>query len=158
MQYDFVAIPDSEIPQAVEPIFQHVVTTYVSEANKTVSMWRGVPDDLLDALVPSLVLQPLVENAIRHAIEPSAEGGRVRISASRRADELTLIVRNDGVAGPGASATTSGIGLTNLEARLRQLYGPSHEFHAGFNAGEFIVSLTLPWHARAARDEPVAVA
>ena len=48
MQYDFIAIPDAEIPKAVEPIFQHVVTTYASEANKTVSMWRAVPDELLD--------------------------------------------------------------------------------------------------------------
>jgi hypothetical protein len=48
MQYDFIAIPDAEIPQAVEPVFRHVVTTYASEANKTVSMWRAVPDDLLD--------------------------------------------------------------------------------------------------------------
>ena len=48
MNYDFIAIPDNEIPAAAEPIFQHVVTTYVSEANKTVSMWRAVPDDLLD--------------------------------------------------------------------------------------------------------------
>jgi len=46
--YDFVAIPDSEVPQAVERAFQHVVTTYASEANKTVSVWRAVPDDLLD--------------------------------------------------------------------------------------------------------------
>src|SRR5471032_1058927 len=48
MQYDFIAIRDAEIPKAVEPVFQHVVTTYASEANKTVSMWRAVPDDLLD--------------------------------------------------------------------------------------------------------------
>jgi uncharacterized damage-inducible protein DinB len=48
MHYDFIAIPDAEIPKAVEPVFQHVVTTYASEANKTVSMWRAVPDDLLD--------------------------------------------------------------------------------------------------------------
>jgi hypothetical protein len=48
MRYDFIAIPDAEIPKAVEPVFQHVVTTYASEANKTVSMWRAVPDDLLD--------------------------------------------------------------------------------------------------------------
>src|ERR1043165_7783142 len=48
MHYDFIAIPGAEVPQAVEPIFQHVVTTYASEANKTVSMWRAVPDDLLD--------------------------------------------------------------------------------------------------------------
>jgi len=48
MKYDYIAIPDAEIPRAIEPVFQHVVTTYVSEANKTVSVWRAVPDDLLD--------------------------------------------------------------------------------------------------------------
>jgi hypothetical protein len=48
MNYDPIAIRDAEVPKAVEPVFQHVVTTYASEANKTVSMWRAVPDDLLD--------------------------------------------------------------------------------------------------------------
>jgi len=48
MHYDFIAIADSEVPPAVDPNFQHVVTTYASEADKTVSVWRAVPDDLLD--------------------------------------------------------------------------------------------------------------
>ena len=48
MHYEFTAIPDAVIPRAVEPVFQHVVTTYASEANKTVGMWRAVPDGLLD--------------------------------------------------------------------------------------------------------------
>src|SRR3954453_16918900 len=48
MHYDFVAVPDADVPQAVEPAFQHAVTTYVSEANKTASVWRAVPDGLLD--------------------------------------------------------------------------------------------------------------
>src|ERR1700722_7542996 len=48
MQYDFIAIPDAEIPRAVEPVFQHVVTTYASEANKTANMWRAVPNDFRD--------------------------------------------------------------------------------------------------------------
>ncbi len=48
MHYDFIAIPDAEVAKAVEPIFQHVVTTYASEANKTVSMWRAIPDNMLD--------------------------------------------------------------------------------------------------------------
>jgi uncharacterized damage-inducible protein DinB len=48
MHYDFIAIPDADVPQAAEPIFQHVVTTYASEANKTASVWRAVPDALLD--------------------------------------------------------------------------------------------------------------
>ena len=48
MHYDFIAIPNADVPQAVEPVFQHVVTTYASETNKTASMWRAVPDALLD--------------------------------------------------------------------------------------------------------------
>src|SRR3954469_1174527 len=48
MHYAFVAIPDGDVPPAAEPLFQHAVTTYASEANKTVSVWRAVPDDLLD--------------------------------------------------------------------------------------------------------------
>src|SRR5262245_21975043 len=48
MKYDYVAIPDADVPRAAEPAFQHAVTTYASEANKTVSVWRAVPDALLD--------------------------------------------------------------------------------------------------------------
>ena len=48
MQYEYVAIAEAEIPVAAEPVFQHVVTTYVSETNKTASMWRAVPPEVLD--------------------------------------------------------------------------------------------------------------
>lgn len=48
MNYEFTAIPDAEVPAAVEPVFQHIVTTYASEVNKTASVWRAVPDDLID--------------------------------------------------------------------------------------------------------------
>jgi len=48
MHYDFIAIPDADVPVAVDPIFQHVLTTYASETNKTASVWRAVPDDMLD--------------------------------------------------------------------------------------------------------------
>ncbi len=48
MRHEFIAIPDEEIPRAVEPIFQHLLTTYASETNKTAGMWRAIPADLLD--------------------------------------------------------------------------------------------------------------
>jgi uncharacterized damage-inducible protein DinB len=48
MHYDFIAIPDADVPRAVEPLFQHVLQTYASESNKTASVWRAVPDALLD--------------------------------------------------------------------------------------------------------------
>jgi hypothetical protein len=49
MHYDFFAIPDADVPQAVDPTFRHVVQTYASETNKTASVWRAVPDALLDS-------------------------------------------------------------------------------------------------------------
>jgi uncharacterized damage-inducible protein DinB len=48
MRYAFTAVPDADVPRAIDPVFQHVLQTYASEANKTVSVWRAVPDDLLD--------------------------------------------------------------------------------------------------------------
>jgi uncharacterized damage-inducible protein DinB len=48
MRYDHIAIPDADVPQAIEPTFQHLLTTYASETNKTVSVWRAVSDDVLD--------------------------------------------------------------------------------------------------------------
>jgi uncharacterized damage-inducible protein DinB len=48
MHYNFIAIPDADVPTANEPAFQHVLNTYASETNKTVSVWRSVPDTLLD--------------------------------------------------------------------------------------------------------------
>ncbi len=48
MRYDFIAIPDEDVPVAADPLFQHLVTTYASETNKTISMWLAVPDELLD--------------------------------------------------------------------------------------------------------------
>ena len=48
MRYEFVAIPDAEVPAACDPLFQHLVVTYASETNKTASVWRAVPDDRLD--------------------------------------------------------------------------------------------------------------
>ncbi len=48
MDYNIIAIPDQDVPQAKDPIFQHLVVTYASETNKTASMWRAIPDGLLD--------------------------------------------------------------------------------------------------------------
>jgi hypothetical protein len=52
MHYDFTAIPDADVPQAVEPVFQHVVTTYLSEANKTPSVWSSSPGRQIDPCWP----------------------------------------------------------------------------------------------------------
>ncbi len=81
----------------------------------------SVPPELLDMRVPVLVLQPLVENAVRHGIAGSEHATRVEIRATRENGTLRLEVHDDG---PGPAAHFGeGIGLTNTRARLRQLYG-----------------------------------
>ena len=74
------------------------------------------------ARVPHLLLQPLVENAIRHGIAPRAAEGTIRIAASRRNGSLRLAVRDDGV-GMRPGAAPEGVGLANTRTRLRMLYG-----------------------------------
>jgi two-component system LytT family sensor kinase len=83
-----------------------------------------VDGDALQARVPPLLLQPLVENAVRHAISPRAEGGRLFIRANRRNGRLRMIVEDDG---PGMkSGFTPGVGLANTRDRLRLTYGDDH--------------------------------
>ncbi|HKG95182.1 MAG TPA: histidine kinase [Gemmatimonadaceae bacterium] len=113
--------------------------------------------DALDVMVPALVLQPLVENAIRHGIEPMERGGRIEVVARRRLDRLELEVRDDGCGlRDAASVDTppsgvvparpgSGVGLRNTRDRLRQLYGPAHHFAVRERAGGgVIVAMSVP--------------
>ena len=76
----------------------------------------------LAALVPTLVLQPLVENAVRHAVLPRASGGCVSVSACRIADTLRLIVDDDGPGWPPGDSLPLGVGLKNSRQRLESLY------------------------------------
>ena len=102
-----------------------------------------VPDDLHDLLVPTLLLQPLAENAVLHGIAPLVRGGVVRISAALEDDRLVLTVADTG-AGFG-QPKRRGIGLTNMELRLRQLYGSDQTFSIEANepAGT-IIKTSLP--------------
>ncbi len=104
--------------------------------------------DVLDAMVPKLILQPLAENAIRHGILPRVDGGCLTIRAQREGMLLMLEVADDGV-GVDATAEGSmkeGVGLSNVRQRLHHLYGPSHnlQIHTGPGRG-FVASLTVPF-------------
>ena len=101
-----------------------------------------VGPDLLDSVVPYLMLQPLVENAIRHGIAPLSAPGRLDILVERAGARLLVDVQNDGR--PPAHAG-SGIGLANVGERLRYLYGDYQQIDAGWNTdGRFRVCIALP--------------
>ncbi len=87
-----------------------------------------VPTDLLTAQVPSLILQPMVENAVKHGIAQRAQGGAIRIAAFRANGKLTLQVSNDGPRLPaGWEKSKTGVGVLNVQTRLRSLYGDAFE-------------------------------
>jgi two-component system, LytTR family, sensor kinase len=104
-----------------------------------------VPNELMLARVPTLILQLMVENAIKHGIAQRAQGGEIRIAASRSQDRLTLSVYNDG---PGArwERIDEGIGLSNMRTRLQGLYGNAFELKTQNQApGGVEVSVSVPF-------------
>ena len=110
-----------------------------------------VDDDVLSVPVPALILQPLVENAIKHAVSPSEEGGRIRIEARRTGGALLLRVADDGPGlGPPGTASSDGIGLNNTRDRLRQLYGDRQRLELReAEGGGLSVSIYIPLGPRA---------
>jgi two-component system LytT family sensor kinase len=107
-----------------------------------------IDPETLDAEVPRMILQPLVENAIKHGVSPSAEPGVVQISAARRADALWLEVCDNGV-GLSANARTrlnNGVGLSNTRDRLECLYGDAHRLEFSDGTKGLAVRLEIPFH------------
>jgi hypothetical protein len=116
------------------------------------SVTWAVDDEAMDGLVPHLILQPLVENALRHGIA-RAGGGELQIRAAREADELVLGVRDAAAAGAGAPSAPGeapeqgfGVGLGNARARLQQLHPERWELAVVPGPpGETLVAIRLPY-------------
>jgi signal transduction histidine kinase len=145
------SMEEQEIPLARELEFIHA---YIGIEQKRfgdrLRMEKSVPDELMIALVPALILQPLVENAIRHGIEPQRAPGLITIEAKRDGKNLHLVVQDNGKGLPAGDANRlegRGIGLANTQARLRELYGEDQQF--SFSRGEprgCTVEVRLPFH------------
>jgi LytS/YehU family sensor histidine kinase len=106
-----------------------------------------VDEAVLPALVPNLVLQPLVENAIRHGISRKPGAGLLEIAARRDGATLEISVRDDG---EGLSGAEEGVGLSNTRRRLRQLYGEAQSLElVPGGEGGLMVRMRLPMRTAA---------
>lgn len=105
-----------------------------------------IPPETLDAWVPYLILQPLVENAIRHGIAPRSTPGSVEVRAEPANGNLLLHVCDDGPGIFPEAKLTEGVGISSTRARLERLYGSNHQFELR-NApnGGFVVTLAVPF-------------
>jgi signal transduction histidine kinase len=106
-----------------------------------------VPQDIENALVPNLILQPLVENAFKHGIGNLEGAGYIAIEARREDERLLLSVRDNGPGIDGVGSATEGVGLRNTRARLEQLYGSDQSLLLRSpEEGGLIVEISLPYH------------
>jgi signal transduction histidine kinase len=110
------------------------------------SVALDVEPGLLDALVPPLILQPIVENAVRHGIARADRPGQVAVRARRRGERLRLEVWDDGpgLAGAAAGRTRKSIGLANTRARLAQLFGAEHHFEVRAERVGVLAAMEFP--------------
>ena len=108
--------------------------------------WQIAPDTL-GAAVPHMLLQPLVENAIKHGLEVQSTSGKIEVAAARVGDTLRLTIRDDGPGiAPPSPRRGSGVGIPNTRARLRELYGDRHTFAlSSCPHGGTEVAITLPF-------------
>jgi two-component system, LytTR family, sensor kinase len=107
-----------------------------------------VPPELLSARVPSLILQPMVENSVKHGISKRATGGQIRLSAARHNGSLKVCVYNDGPALP-SGWQAAGIGLANVRSRLQGLYGEHFVFRIENQPPDGVeVTLSVPFESR----------
>lgn len=103
----------------------------------------------VDARLPPLTVQPLVENAVRHGVEPRPDGACVTVEAFRDDDHLVLFVRNP-LPPPGAVTRGHGLALANLRERLELLYGGAARLHTYESEGEFVAQVRVPLRGPAA--------
>jgi len=116
-----------------------------------------VDEDVLDTAVPSLLLQPLAENAIQHGVSKHRGPGRLEVACKRRGDWLSIRIWNTCGADPaGPTDHSHGIGLTNIQQRLNLLYGKSHRFARSPTPGGFEVSIELAFVHLPRREEGTA--
>jgi hypothetical protein len=102
----------------------------------------------LEALVPSLILQPLIENAIKYAVTPREEGGSIRVSALLQNDMLVIQLADDGpgLGNGGSGHKSCGVGLKNTRERLAQFYGEQQAFTLGPNEPHgLVITINIPY-------------
>jgi two-component system LytT family sensor kinase len=109
---------------------------------------RNVAEDTLDMLLPSMLLQPLVENSIKHGLSSKVEGGTIRIQTYRSENRLHLMVEDDGVGIPDEKLATlldRGIGVNNVHERLRVLFGNEYRMWIESQPGQGVrIQIEVP--------------
>lgn len=160
---DFLRATLSADPEAFIPLddelatLQHYLEIESVRFEERLAVEFVCPSELRDALVPSFVLQPLVENAIKHAVSPTDRTVTVRVEAAQDAEDLVIVVEDDGDAQKGAEPRPgTGVGLANVRQRLEVLFGARGSLETAKRERGFIAIVRLPLTRHAAELPRVA--
>ena len=154
--------PATEVPLSREIAFtERYLAIEETRLGERLRVKIAIDDESRDALVPNMLLQPLVENAVRHGIAPAAEGGMIEIESRHVETHIEIIVRNSGPCFCGAEgmafAGSEGVGVANTLERLKTLYGSDHTFEVQWPAeGGCEVLLAIPFHTRQRKENLLA--
>lgn len=129
-----VGVQEVELAQELEYLRAYLDIEQVHFGPRLRIVYR-IDAGALDALVPTLILQPLVENAIRHGLEPLTRGGTLTIDAQVDGDTLWMRIKDDGVGFSAERPRRDGVGLANTRSRLDRLYGEQAALTVRANAG-----------------------
>lgn len=118
--------------------------------------WK-IDSETLDAAIPNMLLQPLIENSIKHGIAPLESGGRIEIGTHREREKLFIYVKNNGFAlEPDKNETGKEDGLVNIKTRLEHLYEEAHEFYQSEAPdGGLLVEIVIPFRETIREEELV---
>jgi sensor histidine kinase YesM len=142
---DSAARPEIRLSEEMEFLSKYLQIEQVRLGDR-LSVDFDVDNDVLDSMVPALILQPLVENAIKHGIAPDTRPGRITIAARADGDMLVMTVSDTGP-GPNERAMASlstGIGLANTRARLTTMFGARFRFEFQRHRDTFTVLVSIP--------------
>jgi two-component system LytT family sensor kinase len=141
-----------EAPLASEIAFvQKYVEIEQARFGDRLSVSYGLGDDLRGVLVPQLIVQPLVENALKHGLAPRAAAGHLAIAARRVGESLELTVADDGIGLASGWDASHGVGLANMRARLHRMYGDNARLALETRPeGGVRATVTLPFRTEAA--------
>lgn len=124
---------------------RHYLEIELTRFGERLHLEESIPENLLDCHVPALILQPLVENCIKHGLTGHARPMTIRLSASLENGKLMLTVEDDGHSTPQDGARSFGVGLNNVRQRLQLLYGDAAQLTAQVRPeGGFISRVQLP--------------
>jgi len=147
LRYALESTEEHEVPLHRELDFlERYIEIEQTRFGDRLTVEKNIAPDTLDALLPNLLLQPIIENAIQPGIEPHARRGRIVLQSAREGNALKLEIRDNGDGLPNGPRPQEGVGLSNSRARLQQLYGDQSQFHlANAPEGGLAVTVVVPW-------------